>query len=201
MAAMARSAEHGGAVAIRANGSADISAISSTTKLPIIGINKSLYPSSEIYITPTFADAEEAAEAGADIIALDATMRQRPRGETLPHIIESIHRDLNLTVMADVSTLEEGINAMESGADAIATTLAGYTDGRPYVDGPDLELISSLVGCISKPVIAEGRFDTPKDAAHALSLGAYAVVVGSAITRPQYITERFVSAMLDQIEN
>jgi len=197
MAAMALAAERGGAVAIRADGSKNISAIRSVSQLPIVGIKKTLYPTSEIYITPTFADAREAAEAGADVVALDATSRPRPRGETLPTLIERIRLELNMVVMADVSTVNEGIQAVKFGADAVATTLSGYVDGNAKVEDPDIELVKCLADRISKPVIAEGRYYTPSDAARALATGAYGVVVGSAITRPQHITERFVSAMLD----
>ena len=200
MSAMAISAQRGGAVAIRANGCDDVSAISSIAQLPIVGIKKTLYPTSNILITPTFAEAQEVAEAGASVIALDATSRPRPRGETLFSIIERIHQELNLAVLADVSSLDEGIRAVELGADAVATTLSGYINERSNVEGPDLELVADLVSRISKPVIAEGRYNTPSEAARAISLGAYAVVVGSAITRPQYITERFVSQTLAQME-
>ena len=194
MAQMALAARQGGAVAIRADGGADIRAIRDAAGLPIIGIRKNLYPSSPVYITPTFDEAQEAVEAGADVVALDATARPRPRGAGLGALIQRIHQELDVPVMADVSTLEEGMAALSLGADAVATTLSGYLD-TPAVTGPNLELVSRLLEAVDIPVLAEGRYHTPEEAATALDLGAYGVVVGTAITRPHRIAERFVAAM------
>jgi len=195
MAQMAAAAEQGGAVAIRADGHEDITAIRDQTSLPIIGITKNYYPSSAVYITPTFADAAEAVTAGAHGVAIDATPRVRPGGAKLDTLIDRIHVELDVPVMADVSNLDEGLHAERLGADAIATTLAGYVSECPPPAGPDLGLVRDLAQSLQVPVVAEGRYQTPAHAAAALKLGAYAVVVGSAITRPHVIVERFVSAI------
>ncbi|WP_337871577.1 N-acetylmannosamine-6-phosphate 2-epimerase [Meiothermus sp.] len=190
MAAMALAAEQGGAKAIRANGPEDVRAIRAVTTLPIIGINKCWMQGYEVYITPDFAAALEVAEAGADVIGLDATMRLRPK-ESLAELITRIH-DLGKPVFADVSTLEEGVVAAGLGADFVATTLAGYTPYSRKTEGPDFELLGQLVEELDVPIVAEGRFWTPEAVSRAFELGASAVVVGTAITNPREITRRFV---------
>ncbi|MCX7782961.1 MAG: N-acetylmannosamine-6-phosphate 2-epimerase [Meiothermus sp.] len=194
MAAMARAAQQGGAKGIRANGAQDIQSIRSVTDLPIIGINKRLIEGYEVYITPDFAAAREVAEAGADIIALDATVRPRPK-ESLAELIHLIRAELDKPVFADVSTLEEGLYAARLGADFIATTLSGYTPYSPKIEGPDFGLIQQLVAGVGVPVIAEGRFWTLEEVSKAFDLGASAVVVGTAITNPREITRRFVQGV------
>ena len=194
MAAMARAAEIGGAVGIRADGPNDIRAIKQAVKLPVLGIYKIRYPDCEPYITPTFEAAREILAAGADIIALDATLRPRLNGLTADELIRQV-KALGVPVMADISTLEEGVAAAESGADIVATTMSGYTPYSPKSDEPDYALIEGLVARVKVPVIAEGKIWTPEQARKALDLGAYAVVVGTAITRPHVVTERFVRAM------
>ncbi len=194
MAAMALAAQQGGARGIRANGVEDIRAIQAVTHLPIIGINKRWMEGYEVYITPDFAAASEVAEAGADVIAVDATARPRPK-ESLAELIYLIHAELGKPVFADVSTLEEGHNAAQLGADFIATTLSGYTPYSPKTEGPDFVLIQQLVAGVGVPVIAEGRFWTPEEVSKAFDLGASAVVVGTAITNPREITRRFVQGV------
>jgi len=194
MAAMARAAEMGGAVGIRANGPADIAAIKSSVHLPIIGIWKVVYEGYEPYITPTLEDAQKIAEAGADIIALDATLRPHPRDLSAQQLIAEV-KTLGLPVMADISTFEEGIAAAEAGADIVATTMSGYTRYSPQSDQPDFKLIEELARALSIPVIAEGKIGTPDQARRAIDLGAFAVVVGAAITQPWTITEKFASAL------
>lgn len=196
MAAMARAAQIGGAVGIRANGPDDIRAIRAAVSLPIIGIYKIRDPEFEPYITPTFEAAKEIAEAGADIIALDATLRPHPKNLSAAELIAQI-KTLGLPVMADISTLEEGISAAEAGADIVATTMSGYTTYSRRSDEPDFALIRELVASIKVPVIAEGRIQTPEQARQAIDLGAHAVVVGAAITRPDVITKRYVEALRD----
>ena len=194
MAAMARAAEEGGAIAIRANSPADIAAIRQAVRLPIIGLWKIHAPPSEVYITPDRAAAEAIARAGCDVIAVDATPRPRAGGQRLDDLIPFIRDVLGRPVMADCSCLEDALLAESLGADYIATTLAGYTaHGRLLTVGPDLDFIGELAGRIHKPIIAEGRFHLPSQVAQAFALGAHAVCVGSAITRPQDITRRFVS--------
>jgi N-acylglucosamine-6-phosphate 2-epimerase len=198
MAAMARAAVAGGAVAIRANGPDDIAAIHMAVGLPIIGLFKEDIPGYEVRITPTLKHAEEIAIAGADIIAIDATQRARPGNVSAKDLIDLIRRNIGKPILADVSTLEEGLAAIESGADFVATTLSGYTIYSPAQPGPDFILLEQLVKQLKPlgiPVIAEGRISTPEQAVHALSLGAHAVVVGGAITRPQWITAQFTGAI------
>lgn len=194
MAAMARAAEAGGAAGLRANGVADIAAIRAVSALPIVGIAKRWRGGFEVYITPGFADAQAVAAAGADWIALDATPRGRD-GEPVAALIARIKGELGKPVFADVSTADEGIAAARAGADAVATTLAGYTPYSRKPDGPDFELIRALVAAVDVPVIAEGRFWTPDEVARAFALGARAVVVGTAITNPREIARRFARAV------
>jgi putative N-acetylmannosamine-6-phosphate epimerase len=196
MAAMARAAEEGGAVAIRANSPPDIAAIREVTRLPIIGLYKIHSEVSQVYITPDRAAAEAVARAGCDIIAIDATPRPRQNGATLDDLILFIRDVLGKPVMADCSCLDDALLAESLGADVIGTTMAGYTaHGRQMTDGPDLDFVAELVQRARKPVIAEGRFYQPEQVAQAFALGAHAVCVGGAITRPQDITRRFVRAL------
>ena len=196
MAAMARCAEIGGAAGIRANGPSNIKAIKEAVSLLVIGIYKIICAGSEPYITPTFEAAKEVAKAGADIIAVDATLRPHANGLSAHELIAQI-KTLGLPVMADISTCEEGVAAEEAGADIVATTLSGYTPYSRQLEGPDFELISELVKAVRILVIAEGRIWTPEQARKALGLGAHAVVVGTAITRPEIITKRFSEALTE----
>lgn len=200
MAEMARAAYLGGAVGIRANSGPDIRAIRQATPLPVIGIVKRSYPDSPVYITPTLAECEEAVEAGAHILALDATARPRPGGLRLEQLVRAVRERWELPLMADVSTVEEGVAAARMGFDLVATTLAGYTEAHPPMRyAPDFDLVAAMVdrvtGRLGVPVVVEGHIWEPAQARRCLELGAFAVVVGTAITRPQYITRRFVEAL------
>lgn len=195
MARMAVAAEQGGAAAIRANTPVDIAAIRKSVPLPIIGLYKDDIPGYPVYITPTLRHALEVAEAGADVIAIDATARARPEPGTLADFIGRIHLQTGLPVLADISTLAEGEAAVEAGADMISTTMSGYTEDSPSQREPDIELVARLSLSVTVPVLAEGRYRTPEQASNALSVGALAVVVGGAITRPQEITKHFVEAL------
>ena len=195
MAAMAVAAAQGGAVGIRANSPEDIAAILRSVRLPIIGIYKLDIPDFSVRITPTIESAIQVANAGADIIAIDATDRPNPDGLGLIDRIRLIHERTSCPVMADISNDQEGLAAQSAGADLVSTTLAGYTEVSARQEAPDFELLNRLVKTLKVPVIAEGRIATPGQAAQALSLGAFAVVVGSAITRPQWITAQFVKQM------
>lgn len=196
MAAMARAAEVGGAAGIRANSPADIAAIRAITSLPLIGLHKLYDSASPVYITPTRESAAAIVEAGCDVVALDATDRARPGGLTLAEQIRYVHDELHRPVLADVSCLDDALAAEALGADYLSTTLAGYVPGgRPATDGPDLALVADLVGRCRRPVVAEGRFQSPAEVAEAFALGAFAVVVGGAITRPEAITRRLVAAV------
>jgi N-acylglucosamine-6-phosphate 2-epimerase len=198
MAAMARAAWQGGACAIRANSPVDISAIRATVPLPIIGIFKEDLPGYEVRITPTLERANQVSQAGADLIAFDATRRPHPGGLTVERLIRGIHEQTGRLVVADVSTLDEGLAAADAGADFVSTTLSGYTAYSPAQSGPDFLLVEKLALQLKPrgiPVIAEGRIATPEQALRAIQLGAHAVVVGGAITRPQLITEKFTAAL------
>ncbi len=192
MVAMAVAAERAGAVGIRANGTVDIAAIRARVNLPIIGIYKKKVNGMEI-ITPDFESAHEVVEAGADIVAISCARYQRPDDEALGQLIRRIQTDLKTPVMADVGTLQEGLTAARLGADLVATTLQGYTPDTVRTEGPDMELVSRLV-VQSQPVVAEGRYSRPEHVREALDRGAYAVVVGTAITNPMAITAGFVAA-------
>ncbi|KKC48958.1 N-acetylmannosamine-6-phosphate 2-epimerase [Paenibacillus sp. D9] len=193
MARMALAAEQGGAAAIRANSGADVAEIKSGVAIPVIGIVKRDYSGSPVYITPTIKEVDELADAGADMIAFDATLRQRPGGATVEQLIRHMH-GRGIPAMADISTLEEALEAERAGADCVSTTLAGYTPYSRSLDGPDFELVEKAAASLRIPVFAEGRISDPDQVEKLLGLGACAVVVGSAITRPQLITERFAAA-------
>jgi N-acylglucosamine-6-phosphate 2-epimerase len=195
MAAMARAAMEGGGIGIRANSPPDIAAIRQVVPLPIIGIYKIDLPNYPVRITPTLDSALQVAQAGADIIAVDATFRPRPEFDNPQDFIRAVQDATGLAVMADISCLEEGIAAAEAGASLIATTLSGYTGPGPVPEAPDFVLIHRLSETIQAPVIAEGRISTPSQARQALEAGAFAVVVGTAITRPQWITRQFAEAL------
>jgi len=200
--ALALSAIIGGAKALRLEGIENINAVRAATNLPIIGLSKSKTISNsdrldKVYITASFAEAKALAEAGSDIIALDATERPRADGLTLKETIARIHKELNKPVWADISTFAEGIQAEKFGADLISTTLFGYTKETKLAGdhGLDFDLVTKLAKEIKTPVILEGRVWYPEEVTKAFAYGAFAVVVGSAITRPHLITERFVRAI------
>ncbi|MBL8700395.1 MAG: putative N-acetylmannosamine-6-phosphate 2-epimerase [Alphaproteobacteria bacterium] len=193
MAAMARAAAEAGAVAIRANGAADIAAIRAAVGLPIIGIAKRATPGFDVEITPALADAAAILSAGATAIALDATGRRRD-GEPLPALIAAIRARWSSPIMADVATPAEGERAAALGCDLVATTLSGYTADSPRIAGPDFDLVARLAARVDVPIVAEGRFTTPAEVARALAVGAHAVVIGTAITNPREIARRFVAA-------
>ncbi|MBS1799541.1 MAG: putative N-acetylmannosamine-6-phosphate 2-epimerase [Acidobacteria bacterium] len=183
-----------GAEALRLNGASLIGAVREDTSIPIIGIEKR-YQGTSLRITPTFQDAVALAQAGADIIALDCTDRVHPFGEPWRQMVERIHGELGVLVMADIATLEEGIAAAEAGVDLIGPTLNGYTEATKNSAGFDWKLLRDLQTKTGRPVIAEGRINTPEDARRAIEEGAWSVVVGSAITRPGTITREFIKAV------
>lgn len=193
---MARAAKQAGATCIRTNSVRDVIAIKEETKLPVIGLIKKQYEGYESYITPTLKEVAELVEAEADVIALDCTMRRRGDGATINEYIAKI-KELypDLVMMADISTYEEGVNAWKCGVDLVSTTMSGYTSYSSQLEGPDFELVKKLVETVDIPVIAEGRVHTPELAKAMLETGAYAVVVGGAITRPFEIATRFMNAI------
>jgi N-acylglucosamine-6-phosphate 2-epimerase len=192
MTAVALAALLGGAAGIRAQGLDDVAMIRIKTAAPLIGLVK--VDGSDVFITPTVADARAVAAAGADVVALDATARPRPDGQPLAASIDAIHAAGKLA-MADCSCLDDARYAVAAGADCVGTTLAGYTPSRPATAGPDFELLTELVTALSVPVLAEGRVRTPADARRCLDAGAYSVVVGTAITHPTRITQGFVAQL------
>ena len=194
MARMAVAAQGGGAVGIRANSPADIAGIRAVTDLPLIGLFKVEMTGYEVYITPTLADALAVSEAGADIVALDATDQTRPEGATA-EFIRRVREATGKLVLADISTFDEALAAQDAGADFVSTTMSGYTLYSPQGTEPDLDLVRHLAPVLTVPLIAEGRIATPEQARAALDAGAWAVVVGGAITRPQQITARFTQAL------
>lgn len=196
---MARAAKQAGAVAIRTNGVRDVTAIKEETKLPVIGIIKINYPGYESYITPTLREVEALQKAGSDIIAADCTSRLRGDSLTAVEYILKIKAEFpDCILMADISTYEEGINAWQAGADLVGTTMSGYTADSPKQTEPDYNLVQRLAATVHIPVIGEGRIHYPEQAKKVLECGAYAIVVGGAITRPLEITERFINAIKEE---
>lgn len=183
-----------GARAVRIEGIANVGAVRAATNAPIIGLIKRDFPGTTVRISATIEDVDALANAGADIIAFDATAYPRPvpAGE----ILAAIHRR-NRLAMADISTASEAEGAARLGADLVGTTLSGYMEGEAP-EAPDLALVGAIAG-VGKPVIAEGRIRTPEQAQAAIEAGAFAVVVGSAITRPEHITEWFATAIADAV--
>lgn len=194
MGRMAKAAEEGGAVGIRAQGVEDIIEIKSVTKLPVIGIIKRNYDDSDVYITPTKREVDELLTSKCEMIALDATKRIRPNNEKLWDLIRYIKNN-GILVMADISDYDEGVISMEMGADCVSTTLSGYTDYTRKNNCINFDLIDKLVKNLKIPVIAEGRIESPEDLRKVYNLGIYSAVVGSAITRPQLIAKKFVDAI------
>ena len=193
---MARAAKQAGSPCIRTSSVRDVKAIKEETGLPVIGIIKINYDGYDSYITPTMKEVDQLVEADSDIIALDCTLRKRGDGSTINNFLADIRRKYpDIILMADISTYEEGINAWKCGVDLVGTTLSGYTDYSPHHEGPDLELVSRLSTDLDIPVIAEGKIHYPEQAVQMLDAGAYAVVVGGAITRPLEIASRFISAI------
>lgn len=194
MGRMAKAAREGGACGIRANSREDIEEIKRNVELPIIGIVKKEYADSPIYITPTMREVDALVEAGADIIALDATGSRRPGGVLLDDFVEEIrNRYPGQPLMADCSTVEEVLHADRLGFDFLGTTLVGYTEqsAGKQIEENDFEIIRQILEMVNHPVIAEGNINTPQKARRVLEIGCYSVVVGSIITRPQVITRTF----------
>ncbi|WP_103980802.1 N-acetylmannosamine-6-phosphate 2-epimerase [Helcococcus massiliensis] len=194
MGRMALAAKEGGASAIRAQSYDDIVEIKKNVDLPIIGIVKRNYSDSEVYITPTRKEVEELLNSKCEIIALDATDRKRPNDEKIEDLVKLIH-DNGVLAMADCSTVEECIQAEKIGFDIISTTLFGYTGYSRNFDGPDFESIEKILESTQTPLIAEGKINTPEDLRKVYECGVFSAVVGSAITRPQLITKKFVDVL------
>jgi len=191
VAALAQATQAGGAVGLRIESLADLEAVRAVTELPIIGLVKREVPPSAVYITPELSDVEGLAARGADIVAFDATSRPRP--VAVKTLVEAVHAQ-GCLVMADCSTLEEGLEAHRLGADLVGSTMSGYTEYSPKLAGPDLGMVREL-SRHGVRVIAEGRIGTPEEAKKALEAGAFAVTVGTALTRIELLTKSFVDAL------
>lgn len=196
IAAIALAAVNQGAVGVRIDTPAHVEAVRQRVSKPVIGLWKQVLPGSEVYITPQFHHARAIAQAGADIIAIDATLRGRPGGETITTLIEQIH-GLGKPVMADVDTLESAIAAVEAGADLVGTTLYGYTAQTKHLTPPGFDLLEQLVATLTVPIICEGGVASPDMARKAISLGAYSVVVGTAITGIDLQVKAYRSALAE----
>lgn len=189
MGRMALAAQMAGAVGIRANSIADITEIQKNVNLPIIGIIKQDYADRKAYITPTRKELEALLTLNVDVIALDATINADE------NLLRSLKKEFpQQQFMADISTAQEAIRAAEEfGFDFVGTTLTGYTEHSKHLT--NFEVLDAIIRRLQVPIVAEGNFDTPEKARRALEAGAYAVVVGGAITRPQLIAKKFVEEM------
>lgn len=197
LTAIARACVDGGSPAIRCGGYGgveDIASISNAVDVPVFGLTKE--GATGVYITPTKESVRAVAKAGAAVVCADATFRDRPDGSTVAELIEVAHEE-GLVFMADCATPEQAKAAAAAGADIVSTTLAGYTEDRPKTDGPDFECLAQARELIGPDVflIGEGRFASPADAQRGLELGANAIIIGTAITDPGWITAQFKAAI------
>lgn len=196
VAMFAKAAELGGAAGIRSEGIEKTKMILASVDIPVIGIIKSKFDDGSVRITGSLADVEALNKINCPIIAIDGTFRKRD-GLTGPEFINKVKSEFDVLIMADIAKQDEAVECEEAGSDLIATTLNGYTP-ETITDkslSPNFELIRSLSKKIKKPLIAEGRINSPEAAKKMIEMGAYAIVVGTAITRPQVITSWYVSAI------
>ncbi|MEA5535501.1 N-acetylmannosamine-6-phosphate 2-epimerase [Crocosphaera sp. XPORK-15E] len=197
IAAMAKAAINQGAAGVRIDTPIHVKKVrEELPQIPIIGLWKQNYSGYDVYITPCFNDAVAIAEAGADIIAIDGTLRKRPQGETLADLIQKIQQQLGKLVMADIDTIENAIASEKAGADFVGTTLYGYTKDTQYLSPPGYSLLKEMAEKLTVPLIAEGGISTPEDAKKALNYGAYSVVVGTAITGIDLKVKAFQSVFM-----
>lgn len=195
MGLFAKAAEMGGAVGIRTQGIEKLEAIKRVTRLPVIGLLKSKFPDGTVCITGSFNEVERLIAAGSDIVAIDGTFRER-EGLSGPAFIKQVKKRYGCLVLADIATLEEAKACAEKGADAVSTTLNGYTpDTLLCTNAPNFQLLENILQAIQIPVFAEGRYNIPSDAQKAMEMGAYGVISGTAVTRPRVITRWFVEAV------
>ena len=192
IAAQAMTVELAGAKAIRAQGIDNVARVVSSVKVPVIGLVKSYSADSDVYITPTLEDVLALEKAGAHIIAVDATQRSRNGGVSLEEFFNNVRKHTNIPLLADVDSIENAINAEALGFEAIATTLNGYTD-IPSNGLPNIDLVTAISKVVKVPLIAEGGFANPQQVKGAISNGAWAVCVGTAITNPYLLTKYFVN--------
>lgn len=200
MGRMAKAAAEGGALGIRANTKEDIKEIQSQVDLPIIGIVKRDYDDCKVYITPTMKEIDELMEVKPEIIAIDATIAERPGHKSLDEFFREVKEKYpEQLFMADCSTVEEALHADELGFDFIGTTMVGYTEQSKgdKIEANDFEILRKIIAKAKHRVIAEGNINTPEKVKRVIELGAFSVVVGSIITRPQLITKAFAEALED----
>lgn len=196
ISALALAAQQNGAAGVRINTPAHIAATKLRVRVPVIGIEKIVTEESDVYITPTLAVAERIAMSGAEIVAIDATRRPRPGGETIEDLIPRIQSDLHppaMAVMADIATFDEALHAADCGADIVATTLCGYTAESRGAAVPAFDLIEQMSKRLQVPVICEGGIASPDDVRRAFDCGAFAVVVGAAITGVGQLVKKFAA--------
>lgn len=199
MMKLAVAAELGGAAAIRANSPSIIKKIKENVKIPVFGIYK-LVPENynkmtDVIITPNIEAAKAIIDAGSDIIAVDCTLREGRTKQQIIDLVKSYKEITDIPIMGEVSTVEEGLIVKEAGCEIVSTTIAGYTPYSRHIEEPDYKLIKELNEATGLYVMAEGRISTPEQARKAFEAGAWAVTVGSAITRPHRITEHFIKEM------
>ena len=192
----AKAAKEGGATGIRALVD-DVDSIKDEVNLPVIGLVKEIYEDSEIYITPTKAEVDRLLATKCDVLCMDATLRNRPGGITLEELYAYARENANgREIMADVSTIEEAINADKLGFDYISTTMRGYTPYTKEYEIPDVDFVKECLDKVKNAkVIAEGGVFEVSHMEAISKVNPYAVVVGSAITRPKVITERLLGAL------
>jgi N-acylglucosamine-6-phosphate 2-epimerase len=190
--ALARAAELGGAAAVRVDSPEHVAIVRAATGLPLMGIYTRSLPGSDVLVTPTFESARAIVAAGAEIVSVDGTGRPRPNGEELRDLVRGIHEELGVPVMADVSSLEQGLAAREAGADVVGSAIEGYE--RADTRSPDIGLVRALAERLDCPVIAERHFTTAEQVRAAMEAGAHAVIVGSAIVDPRLSVRRFADA-------
>jgi N-acylglucosamine-6-phosphate 2-epimerase len=201
IAAMAVASVRQGAVGVRIESPAHVAAVRQQVSVPVIGLWKQPIPGFEVYITPQFHHAHAIAQAGADIIAIDATTRPRPNQETITTLIAQIHTELGKPVMADVDSLEAGLAAANAGADLVGTTLYGYTAATKTQTPPGFDLVAQLNQYLAIPIICEGGIASPHQARRALDLGAFAIVVGTAITGVDLQVKAYCKALSQTIDS
>jgi N-acylglucosamine-6-phosphate 2-epimerase len=187
--ASAKASIIGGAKGLRIEGFKNLKIKKKSLNLPVIGIKKRVSKSYPVIITPLLSDVEKLSELGAEIIAFDSTLRERPY--SVGSLISKIHSCKRIA-MADCSTIKDATNAIENGADILSTTLSGYTNEKLPPKNPDFKFLNQLIKKFKVPIIAEGRFNTPVFYKKAIKSGAHAVVVGSALNRIELITKSFL---------
>ena len=192
IAAQAMTVEAAGAKAIRAQGIENVALVVKSVKVPVIGLIKNFTSESDVYITPSVDDVLALEAAGADIVAVDATQRSRLGGITLENFYEEVRKHTKIPLIADIDSLENAINAQNLGFNGVATTLNGYTE-IPSTGLPNISLVLKIANSVSIPLIAEGGFATPEHVRDAISNGAWAVCVGTAITNPYLLTKHFIN--------